>query len=126
MIRRRGRMVWIPISMILLVFSTIGANGQALDAGKFPVGSYIDGDFIATFTADGKFLLHTDDFLKAEGVYAVNKDEITIKEKGGSGECAGTGKYKWQFDGKALHFSKIEDPCRGRIHHMTSRRWPMI
>lgn len=34
---------------------------------------------------------------------------------------SGPGKYKWQYDGKALTFTKIEDECEGRAHALTGQ-----
>ncbi|HVF89409.1 MAG TPA: hypothetical protein VNH22_05030 [Blastocatellia bacterium] len=126
MIRLR-KVLFIAVWSLLLPGSTLfQAAARSPAGGDFPVGSYVDGDFIATFTPDGKLFVHSDDFLKAEAAYTVEGDQITIKDKKATGECGGAGRYKWRFDGKALSFTRVEDACKGRARHLTSRRWPMI
>jgi hypothetical protein len=53
----------------------LAVTAQNPSKGDFPIGSYIDGDFIATFTSDGKLIVHTDDFIKAEAVYKVEGEQ---------------------------------------------------
>jgi len=51
-----------------------------------------------------------------------------MKEKQGKTEkgCAGEGKYKWGFDGKALSFTKIADDCEGRAMALTAKPLPLV
>ena len=53
------------------------------------------------------------------GLYTTSGDEIVMKDmKGEQGQieesCAGEGKYKWRFDGKALRLTRISDHCDER------------
>lgn len=108
----------------LLAATALPAVAQDPKKSDFPIGSYWDGGFIATFTADGKLTIYDEDFIKAEGFYKIDGDQIMITDKDATGECSGVGKYNWKFDGKALRFAKLKDDCAGRAHHMTSRLWP--
>jgi hypothetical protein len=103
---------------------------------KFPIGSYVifveDEKSILTFTADGKIVGKKDEGGKIiEGLYTIMEDEIVMKdmkEKRGETEkgCAGEGKYKWRFDGKALKFTKIADDCEGRVRALTANPLPLV
>ena len=66
-----------------------------------------------------------------EGRYTTKGDEIVMKdmkEKQGKTEkgCAGEGKYKWGFDGKALSFTRIADDCEGRVTALTAKPLPLV
>ncbi|MCI0418024.1 MAG: hypothetical protein L0312_02190 [Acidobacteria bacterium] len=103
---------------------------------KFPIGSYEifveDEKSILTFTADGRIVGKKGEGGQVtEGLYTTKGDEIVMKdmkEKRGETEkgCAGEGKYKWSFDGKALSFTKIADDCEGRVRALTAKPLPLV
>lgn len=101
---------------------------KAQNSGQkdFPLGSYLDGDFIATFAADGSFTVRTEDFVKAHGQFLIEGERIRFLEKTTTGECAGAGTYRWQFADGTLMFARLEDACKGRTHHLTSRKWFLV
>ena len=116
-------------------------NAAVADAGvgageKFPIGSYEifieEEKSILAFTADGRVVgKKVEGGQVIEGSYTTNGDEIVMKdmkEKQGKTEkgCAGEGKYKWGFDGKALSFTKIADDCEGRARALTAQPLPLV
>jgi hypothetical protein len=114
-------------SVLLLACAVWSLSAKTSSAGDFPVGNYSEGDFFATFTADGKFVIKAEDgLIKVEAQYKVEGDQIVFSEKDGKGECAEPGKYKWNFDGKVLTFIKLEDSCSGRHSHLTARLWTRV
>jgi hypothetical protein len=106
----------------VISMSFVGA-AQTLTRDRFPMGTYAEGDFSATFTKEGELIVFSDDFVKARAVYSVDGNIIAFKDKDAKSQCVGEGKYKWKFDGKALTFTKISDACTGRTRHLTSRAW---
>jgi hypothetical protein len=104
--------------------------------GGFPAGSYEmfvgNEKAILTFTADGRIIgKKVDGGRIIGGLYSTNGDEIVMKEmKGERGdiekECAGPGKYKWRFDGKALRFTKVADDCYGRARSLTGNLLALV
>ena len=111
--------------------------GAGFTAGdKFPIGSYEifveEQKSILTFTADGRIVgKKVEEGQAIEGLYTTQGDEIVMKdmkEKRGEIEkgCAGEGKYKWSFDGKALSFTKVADDCEGRVTALTAKPLPLV
>ena len=78
---------------------------------------------MVSFESDGKMSVSREGEIVVEGVYTVDKDQITLNDKRGPMACidAGPGKFQWKFDGKALTFKLIEDPCGGRANALTSQ-----
>jgi hypothetical protein len=107
----------------VLVAGTLLADVAWLAADPFPLGTYRDGGFLASFTQDGRLTVRGEGFVKARANYSVKGDEIEIVDEVGSA-CEQAGKYKWAFDGRVMRFTKIADACQGRVHHLTSRPWP--
>jgi hypothetical protein len=107
-------------------FWSTPSKAQTVGQKEFPLGSYVDGDFIATFAADGSFAIQNEALIKAQGQYLIEGDRIIFLEKTANGECAGAGTYRWQFAGGVLMFTRFEDACKGRTHHLTSRKWPAV
>jgi hypothetical protein len=112
-------------TLLLLPAALIGM-AQTLTRDRFPTGTYLEGDFNATFTKAGEIIVFDDDFVKARGLYTLEGNTIVIKDKSPQSECGGEGKYRWKFDGKALTFTKISDACVGRTHHLTARVWWLV
>ena len=118
--------VWVAIGGALLLSCMLSVSAAEYGAADFPAGSYRDGGFIATFTRDGELVVKEEEAIKAEAFYKVDGDLITFIEKDAVGQCAGAGKYRWRFDGRALTFARVEDDCEGRARHLTSRAWPKV
>ena len=126
MIQNLKALLLAAATVLLLAWTALPNVADDPKKSDFPVGSYWDGGFIATFTADGKLIVYDEDFIKAEGFYEIAGDQIMITDKDASGECSGVGKYNWKFDGKVLTFTKLKDDCAGRARHLTSRSWPRV
>jgi beta-lactamase regulating signal transducer with metallopeptidase domain len=121
------------------------SNQQTSNRGGFPAGSYrgditrevtkegfktsVKDHILVFFTTDGQVVA----ILKGEsknrlsktelGSYTVDGDEFVItdsEEHKTQGACAEPGRYKWEFNGKALVFTKVEDECEGRVMALTS------
>ena len=109
-------------ALVATLFTALSL-GRAYGDDKFPTGKFITGPFTVSFETDGKMSVSRDGEIVVEGVYAVEKDQITFTDKRGPMACvdAGPGKFQWKFDGKALTFKAIEDPCGGRANALTSQ-----
>ena len=117
--------------------SVVGGSGQSAIHGEFPVGSYrrdltrevtvkgvtksVKAHILIFFTTDGQVvvILETEEqHSKTElGSYTVEGDELVIsdsKEHRAQGACAESGRYKWDYNGKVLVFTKVTDGCEGR------------
>jgi len=107
------------IASLFTALSIARATGEE----KFPTGKYAAGPFIVSFESDGKMSVSRDGEIMVEGVYSLDKDQITFTDKRGPMACvdAGPGKFQWKFDGKALTFKLIEDPCGGRASALTGQ-----
>ncbi len=114
------------LSMLLLIFMSFLGAAQSLSRERFPVGTYLEGDFNATFTKEGEIIVFSDELVKARGFYKLEGHTIIIKDRDRESQCSGEGKYKWRFDGKALTFVKLADACAGRARHLTSRAWQLV
>jgi hypothetical protein len=66
-------------------------------------------------------------FLFAEGRYTLTQDQIVFSDEEGPYACTGPGEetatYKWDFDGKALTLTTIEDECIVRNVVLTAHPW---
>lgn len=89
-------------------------------------GSYQEGEFITTFTTNGKIIVYTDDFIRMEGECKIKGDEIVFIDNDGYAECIQEGRYRWRFNRKELSYRKIQDHYEGRAHHLTSRNLSSI
>ncbi|HEU4389716.1 MAG TPA: hypothetical protein VFV34_18065 [Blastocatellia bacterium] len=96
-------------------------------AGDFPIGSYeIKGMGSIIFSADRRVVVENLQGKQVlEGLFTTDGDALVIKDmKEMHGEtekgCAGDGRYRWGFDGKALRLGRITDDCQGRAHALTA------
>jgi beta-lactamase regulating signal transducer with metallopeptidase domain len=120
------------------------ASEQSPNQGGFPAGSYrgyitreviikgvktpVKGHILVTFTTDGQVVAMLEgegkEHPKKEGgSYTVEGDEFVIadtKEHKAQGACAEPGRYKWNYDGKVLVFTRVTDECEGRARALTS------
>jgi len=122
--------------------SFVGASRQSATHGEFPVGSYrrdltrevtikgvtksVKAHILIFFTTDGQVvvILEADEqHSKSElGSYTVEGDELVIsdsKEHRAQGACAESGRYKWDYNGEVLVFTKVTDGCEGRAEALT-------
>src|SRR5262245_14795810 len=80
-----------------------------------------------TFSDDDTFTIASNNGeLAVHGTYKVMGDQFEIRDDGGAGACLGDLKvetYTWKLEGKALTFTKAEDPCDGRADTLTSLAW---
>jgi beta-lactamase class A len=93
---------------------------------EFPIGSYLEGEFIVSFGADGSFIVQNEAVVKARGKYTVEGERIVFLEAGAIAECSEAGQYTWKLVHDSLKFTRLEDRCRGREYHLTSRKWLAI
>jgi len=103
----------------------VSSLSETMVQDKFPIGTYVSGDFTITLNSDGSHSVGMNDKVVVKGTYTVTKDQIVLTDKEGEYACNGTepGKYKWKYDGKALSFSKLEDNCDGRANGLTGQSW---
>ena len=57
----------------------------------------------------GKYNVSLNGHAVVNGKYTIKASTISITDTGGSGKCAGTGKYKFTIKGSKLTFKKISD-----------------
>lgn len=109
-------------ALVATLFTAL-SFGRAYGDDKFPAGKFITGPFTVSFETDGKMSVSRDGEIVVEGVYSVEKDQVTFNDKRGAMACldAGPGKFQWKFDGKALTFKLIEDECGGRANALTGQ-----
>ena len=112
----------VTFTLVATLFTTL-SSARVYGDDKFPAGKFITGPFTVSFESDGKMSVTREGEIVVEGVYTVEKDQITLTDKRGPMACidAGPGKFQWKFDGKALTFKLIEDPCEGRAGALTSQ-----
>ena len=109
-------------ALVATLFTAL-SFGRGYGDDKFPTGKFITGPFTVSFETDVKMSAIREGDIVLVGVYAVDKDQITFNDKRGPMACidAGPGKFQWKFDGKALTFKVIEDPCGGRANALTGQ-----
>jgi beta-lactamase class A len=61
-------------------FWSIRTKAQAAPQKAFPLGDFPDGDFIATFTGDGKFIIQNEALVKAKGDFVIEGDRILFPD----------------------------------------------
>ncbi len=112
------------VSFVLVasLFTSL-SSARAYGDDKFPTGKFMAGPFTVSFEADGKMSVSREGEIVVEGVFVLDKDQITFTDKRGPMACidAGPGKFQWKFDGKALTFKVVEDPCGGRANALTGQ-----
>jgi len=55
--------------------------------------------------------------------FQVQGNQITFAEGNGRYACSGPGRYTWAATAAGLRFTRVEDPCTGRMAALTARPW---
>ncbi len=79
-----------------------------------------------TLLDGGRYSLQVQgDDIPITGTWAISAEQIVFTEAAGGGDCPDKpGTYKFTVDGKALTFSKVQDPyCDLRVEDFTSGPW---
>lgn len=114
--KSRRLMMLLPLLCVSLFLSGVAQ-------GKFPTGTYANGQFAITFNDDGTHSVSADGKVVVKGGYTATQDQIALTDKEGDYACPGTGKYKWKVEGTSLKFEKVEDDCDGRAAAMSGSTW---
>lgn len=110
--------------MMLLSLLCVSLFLSGAAQGKFPTGTYANGQFAFTFGEDGTHSVSADGRVVVKGSYTVTQDQIALTDKEGDYACLdNTGKYKWKVEGKSLKFEKVEDTCDGRVSALSGSTW---
>ena len=106
----------IPVVVLLAI-----SAGRAGAASKFPVGTFVSGEWAVTFSANKTYQVTQSGQSVVEGGYTVGTDGVIFKDTSGQYACYDSdGKYTWKIDGDTLTFVKIDDNCEGRVGVLTS------
>ena len=84
------------------------------------------GEYVVTFTPDGRVSNVVGGQLDAKGRYASTPSYLVITDEEGPGHCQAeraTGIYKWKRDGDTIRFFALEDLCRWRAFAITRKPW---
>ena len=110
----------LSILILLAVFSCLTLGTHTLAKGKLPKGTYVAGGWALTIGSKNQFRVLENGKEVVVGRYTVTGDQLVLTDVRGARACivAGleVGKYKWEYDGKALRLTKIEDNCEGRVN----------
>jgi len=117
-----GKWAKLAAIAIALVFIVVGCRpatpqpttplptpGAATTA--FPTGTFTMGDWKCEIRADGSYRTYQP-MASETGTYTVTGNQVVLIASGGS--CRAKGTYTWTFDGKALSFKALDDPCTKR------------
>lgn len=112
---------------------TACASGGSTSGVSPLVGSYQNGQSVATFNADGSFSGATPDGEEwVRGTYTLDgktmtmvdtwEDEAVLTER-----CEGIpGRYAWSLEGDTLVARVIEDACEGRSETIDNQAWKRL
>jgi len=95
-------------------------------APTFPTGTYKAGEISIQFDDHGHVRVGQGDHILVEGQFVVSADQIKLTDESGPMACSKgeeTGSYRWKYEGEALSFSKLDDPCDGRSGDLLGRQW---
>ena len=110
----------VRLAVPVVVLFAISA-GRAGAASKFPVGTFVTGEWAVTFSANKTYQVAQSGQTVVEGGYTVGTDGVIFKDSGGQYACYDSdGKYTWKIDKDTLTFVKIDDNCEGRVGVLTS------
>lgn len=88
-----------------------------VDPGPFPSGTFINLDWAWELFPDGtlEYYQPEDPSNRYQGTYSLDGDRIEIQDS-----LCGTikGKYIWEFNGKELKFTSVDDSCYDRRSYM--------
>lgn len=110
-------------SLTLGCLVTLTAFAPVRAQPKFPTGSYVAGSLTLTFDENGTHSVSESDRVVVRGTYTVKGNEIVFTDNEGELACSETGRYQWQYDGKALTFKAVLDDCGGRVDGLTGQSW---
>jgi hypothetical protein len=117
----------IRLAALLVVLLALGAVARTEDFKKGAYSVTAGGaKWAINFGDNNKLTFTRDGEIAAEGTYKVTGDELEVTDERGPIACGGeqkTGKYKWRLEEKKLTMTKVEDPCEGRAHALTSHVW---
>jgi hypothetical protein len=116
-IRRSGATAAIGCALALVTVTVAGGQAQ------FPTGTFANGSLTITFNSNGTHSVTDSGNVVVRGTYVVKGDEISLTDKDGEYACDGTGRYLWQYDGKALTLKYLLDDCGGRVDGLTNKEW---
>jgi hypothetical protein len=95
--------------------------------GNFPIGSYSNRTVFNCswrFNANGTYNLDYGFFNDYDlGAFTVSGDQISIKD---SSDCDIEGTYTWSYDGNALTFKSLGDPCDVRETIIQKGKWQTV
>ena len=77
-------------ALVATLFTAL-SFGRAYGDDKFPTGKFITGPFTVSFETDGKMSVSREGEMVVEGVYTVDKDQITFNDKRGPMACVRRG-----------------------------------
>lgn len=55
--------------------------------------------------------------------FQLQGNQVTFAEGNGRYACPGPGRYTWEATAASVRFTRVEDPCTGRVAALTARAW---
>ena len=119
----KSKALWIAAMILLVIAPACGSK-------EFPAGNYKPAQPSPTdrivefnFAEDGIFAISYYNDLKADGMYTVSGDHITLNESE-DGPCFGSPiTMSWSFSGNTLTLKTVEDTCRQGPSTDWAREW---
>jgi hypothetical protein len=106
--------------LLITLASTSCANRTptpVVDPGPFPLGTFVNLDWAWELFPDGTYEYYQpeDPSNRYPGTYSLDGDRIEIQDS-----LCGTikGKYIWEFNGKEIKFTSVDDSCYDRRTYM--------
>ena len=87
---------------------------------------FLVGEYVVTFTPDGRVSNVVSGQLDARGRYASTPTFLVVTDEEGPGHCQAeraTGIYRWKRDGNTVRLTVVEDLCRWRAFAISLKPW---
>jgi len=109
--------------LLLGIYTTNISENENTDGRYSDSLSSLDGLWELSLYENGVYIITRDGKHIAEGQCIITDNQVIFTDERGLLACDCAGLYGWEFDGKTLSLTNIEDQCGKRIVILTNKTW---